>query len=161
LVAQGCLLLLGGLAPSVSLIALAAFAFMATGPIINGCNHAIWQSKVDLDVQGRVFAVGRMIASSTPPLAALLAGPLADQVFGPLLVPGGALADTFLGRLIGVGPGRGIGLLFIVLGALVLLIVSVSFLNPRLRRVESEVPDAPRETPESRNPEGERRLQNA
>lgn len=161
LVAQACLLFLGGLGPSVPLIALAAFAFMATGPFVNGCNQAIWQSKVDLDVQGRVFAIGRMIASSTPPVAALLAGPLADRVFNPLMMPGGALASTFVGQWLGVGPGRGIGLLFIVLGALVLLIVSVSFLNPRLRRVESEVPDAVPAFPSSGTPEGETRLQSA
>ncbi|HSN87611.1 MAG TPA: hypothetical protein VL025_12680, partial [Thermoanaerobaculia bacterium] len=50
--------------------------------------------------------------------------------------------DTFVGNLIGVGPGRGAGLLFVVVGVLVLIIVSLAFLNPRLRRVETELPDA-------------------
>jgi MFS transporter, DHA3 family, macrolide efflux protein len=141
LLVQGGLLFLGGFEPSVPLIAMAAFAFMVTVPIINGSNQGILLSKVARDVQGRVFAMSGMIAAGTLPLASLIAGPLADRVFGPLLVPGGALADS-VGRVIGVGPSRGIGLLFVTLGVLVIVIVLLSFLNPRLRRVETEVPDA-------------------
>ena len=57
--------------------------------------------------------------------------------FSPL--PGGLLAETFVGHLVGVGPGRGAGLLFVFLGAAVLLIVGIAFLNPRLRRVATDL----------------------
>ncbi|HSK77090.1 MAG TPA: MFS transporter [Thermoanaerobaculia bacterium] len=139
---QGCVLFLGGVEPSIPLIAMAAFGFMFTSPILGGCNQAILQSKVAPEIQGRVFGMAAFIVACTIPLAAALAGPLVDRVFQPLLSPGGALADTFVGSLIGVGPGRGVGLLFVVLGVLVLIIVSLAFLNPRLRRVETELPDA-------------------
>jgi MFS family permease len=142
LVFQGCLLFVGGVEPSISLIALAAFGFMFTTPIIGGTNQAILQSKVAPEVQGRVFGMAAFIVACTLPLASALAGPLVDRVFQPLLSPGGLLAMTFVGRLVGVGPGRGAGLLFVVLGATVLLIVGVAFLNPRLRRIEAEIPDA-------------------
>jgi hypothetical protein len=82
-----------------------------------------------------------MIAWSTIPLAYLAAGPLADRVFGPLVAEGGAMADS-VGRVIGVGPGRGIGLLFIVMGSLVSLATIFALLYPRLRRLELELPDA-------------------
>ena len=36
---------------------------------------------------------------------------LAEHIFNPMLVEGGALADT-LGRIVGVGPGRGIAVMF-------------------------------------------------
>ncbi|HSF43960.1 MAG TPA: MFS transporter [Thermoanaerobaculia bacterium] len=139
---QGCLLFLGGVEPSIPLIALAAFGFMFTTPIIAGSNQAILQSKVAPEVQGRVFGMAAFIVACTIPLASALAGPLVDRVFQPMLSPGGALADTFVGNLIGVGPGRGAGLLFVVVGVVVLVIVSLAFLNPRLRRVETELPDA-------------------
>src|SRR5690606_22451297 len=62
-----------------------------------------------------VFAVRRMIARIATPLAYLLAGPLADDLFEPMLADGGALAST-VGRVIGVGPGRGIAFLYVMLG---------------------------------------------
>jgi MFS family permease len=155
---QGCLLFLGGVQPSIPLIALVAFAFMSTLPIISGCSQAILQSKVDSGVQGRVFGMAGFIAASTVPLAAAVSGPLADWVFEPALAPGGALAGS-VGRLIGVGTGRGIGLLFILLGLFVVIVVPLAFLNPRLRRVESELPDAVQ--PHAGAPEGEPRLQGA
>jgi hypothetical protein len=106
------------------------------------CNQTILQSKIAPAVQGRVFAVAGMVAAGALPLAALAAGPLADRVFEPLLRPGGALADTAVGHLLGTGPGRGVGLMFVVLGALVLIAVGIASLNPRLRNLESEIPDA-------------------
>jgi MFS transporter, DHA3 family, macrolide efflux protein len=141
LLAQGVILLLGGFQPSVPLIASAAFVFLFALPILLGCSQAIWQSKVAPEVQGRVFAVRRMVAQSSLPVAYLVAGPLADRVFEPLLAPGGALAGT-VGAVIGVGEGRGIGLLFMVLGALVIAGLAAAFANPRLRGVEDELPDA-------------------
>lgn len=161
LVCQAFILFLGGVQPSIPLIALASFTFMLTLPIINGCNQVIFQSKVAPEVQGRVFSMAGTITAASIPISALLAGPLADRVFGPLLLPGGALADTFVGRLIGVGPGRGVGLLFILLGMTVLVIVSLAFLNPRLRQVDTDLPDAVPAPPGPGTPEGEGRLQNA
>jgi MFS family permease len=117
------------------------FGLMFTLPIINGSSQAIWQSKVAPDVQGRVFAVRRMIAMSMTPLAYIAAGPLADRVFVPLLLEGGALVNT-VGRLIGVGPGRGTGFMFIVIGALSILVAAAGYLNPHVRNVEDELPDA-------------------
>lgn len=141
LAVQGGILLLGGLRPSAVLVASAAFVFLFAAPVLDGCSQAIWQTKVPPDLQGRVFAVRRMVAWSTLPLAYLLAGPLADRVFEPLLAPDGPLAGT-VGRVLGVGEGRGIGLLFMTLGTMVLAAVAAGFRYPRLRRLESELPDA-------------------
>ncbi|HKV12648.1 MAG TPA: MFS transporter, partial [Thermoanaerobaculia bacterium] len=141
LLLQAPILLLGALQPNVMLIAVACFFYTALSPIVGGLSQAIWQSKVAHGIQGRVFAMRGLIVSSTAPLAFLLAGPLADRVFEPLMAPGGGLAGT-VGQIIGVGKGRGVGLLFIVLGLLSMLAVALSALNPRLRRVESEIPDA-------------------
>ncbi len=136
----GTSLALLGLRPSPVLVSIALFMFFFGAPVVNGCTQAIWQTKVKPQVQGRVFAVRRMIAWSTLPLAYLAAGPLADNVFEPLLVEGGPLVDSF-GPLLGVGPGRGIGLLFMVMGFAVLLGAAVFFSLPRLRHLEKELPD--------------------
>lgn len=138
---QGVILAVGGSRASTLLVAVAAFAYISAQPIINTCSQAIWLRKVDLEVQGRVFAIRRMVASATVPLAYLTAGPLVDRVFAPLMAPGGALAGT-VGRVIGTGPGRGIGLMFGVMGILTVGLVLVASSYKTLRRLETDLPDA-------------------
>jgi MFS family permease len=137
----GVCVIAGGLQPSVLLFSLAAFGFMVTVPLVGSCTTVIWQTKVAADVQGRVFALSGMVAGIAAPLSFLASGPLADRVFEPLLAVNGALAGS-VGRVIGVGPGRGIGLMFIVMGTLHLIVIALSYLYPRLRNLETEVPDA-------------------
>jgi MFS transporter, DHA3 family, macrolide efflux protein len=132
----------GGLRPNAALFGAGLFCFFFCTPIVTAASQAIWQRKVPADVQGRVFAVRRLAAWIGVPVAALVAGPLADYVFEPLLRPAGALAPS-VGRLLGVGPGRGIALLFVSAGALMVVVALAGSLG-RLRTVEAAVPDAPR-----------------
>jgi MFS family permease len=142
-----------GLRPSLPLMAAAGFGMMFAMPIINASSQAIWQSKVALDVQGRVFSIRRMIAWSTLPLAYIVAGPLADKIFKPLLEEGGPLAGS-LGQVLGVGPGRGVGLMFVVIGFLSILVTVLAYLNPHVRNVEDELPDAIQPSKMEAVPEG-------
>ncbi len=137
----GLCILVAGLRTSVTLLAMITFLFFFGLPIINGSIQVIFQKKVAPDVQGRVFAVSRMIAWSSLPLGYLVAGLLADQFFEPLMAPNGPLANT-IGHLIGVGAGRGIGLLFIIMGTFSMLTTVAAYQYPRLRLVEKELPDA-------------------
>jgi MFS family permease len=136
----GLSIALVGLRPSVYLMACGAFLIYFVVPIINGCNQVIWQNKTAPEIQGRVFAMRQMIGWSLMPLAYIVAGPLADKVFGPLMSDGGALAGSF-GWLVGEGGGRGIRLLFIVAGLIAALIPAGAYLYPHLRLVEHELPD--------------------
>lgn len=138
---SGLCIMVAGLRPSVPLFALTTFLFFFGLPLINGSCQVIFHKKVAPDVQGRVFALNGAIAGASLPLAYMVAGPLADQVFEPLMAPNGPLVGS-IGQLIGVGPGRGIGLLFIVMGALTILVTVAAYQYPRLRLVESELPDA-------------------
>ncbi|MEH2173670.1 MFS transporter [Nostoc sp.] len=137
---SGLCILVAGLRTSVPLLSVATFLFFFGLPIISGSNQIIWQRKVAPDVQGRVFAVRRMITLSSRPIACLVAGPLADQVFDPLMAPNGPLAGS-IGQIIGVGSGRGIGLLFIIIGALTMLATIAAYHYSPLRLVENELPD--------------------
>lgn len=136
----GLFIALSGVRAWVPLFIAAAFGFLFTLPITNGCTMSIWQTKVAPDVQGRVFAVSDMVGGFTRPISFLIAGPLVDRVFEPLLAPGGALAGS-VGQLIGVGPGRGIGLLFIVMGGLLMLVSAAGYLYPRIKHLDSELPN--------------------
>lgn len=137
----GLALAIAGLRPDPLLIGTGLFLAMFGAPLINGSSQAIWQVKVPPDVQGRVFAVRRLIAQLTAPLGMLIAGPLADFVFRPLLVEGGPLAGS-VGRVLGTGPGRGIGLIYLSLSALPILASLWGYARPGVRRVEEELPDA-------------------
>jgi DHA3 family macrolide efflux protein-like MFS transporter len=141
LLLQGVVLPFGGLRASILLIAAGAFVYLFALPILNGASQTIWQTKVAPGLQGRVFAVRRMVAWSTLPLAYLIAGPLADHVFEPLLAIGGPLAGS-VGQIIGVGKGRGIALMLILVGIFTVLVVGVASRFPRLIHLESELPDA-------------------
>ena len=136
----GICIFVAGLRPSIWSIVIPAFVAAFTLPIIWGSSQALWQIKVAPDLQGRVFAVRRMIAMSALPLAYLSAGPLAEYVFEPLLRSNGLLASS-LGRILGVGPGRGIGLLLILMGLINSAAAVIGYLYPRLRNLENELPD--------------------
>ena len=144
---QGAVLFLGGLQPSLPLIAGATFTFSFFTPMLSACAQALWQSKVPEDLQGRIYAVRRIVAYSAMPLSYLLAGPLVDFVFEPLMSLEGPLASS-VGRWIGTGSGRGVGLLFISLGLAVFAVVVVAYSYRPLRCLEDEIPDLPEAPPD-------------
>jgi hypothetical protein len=119
---------------------LAAFFTFFFVPFINGSNQAIWQSKVAPDLQGRVFATRALIAQISTPLAMLMAGPLADYVFEPAMMPEGNLATFFRG-LVGTGSGAGMSLMFVIAGILGMLVGLGGYVSHVVRNVEDILPD--------------------
>jgi hypothetical protein len=114
---------------------------MTVVPIVNGTSQTLWQTKVAPAIQGRVFSTRRMIAQIATPAAFVAAGPVADNVFEPLLLDGGPLADT-LGRVWETGVGRGSALLISCVGVAVVALAGVAWLVPSIRNIETEIPDA-------------------
>jgi MFS transporter, DHA3 family, macrolide efflux protein len=109
-------------------------------PLINSSNQAIWQSKVAPDIQGRVFAIRRLIAWFVNPLATLIAGPLADFVLEPAMRPGGGLAETF-GWLTGTGPGAGMALAVLFAGIAAMFVGLGGYTVRVVREAEDLLPD--------------------
>ncbi len=135
----GCIVL-AGVRPSLVLVGGACLAVMAIVPVTNTASQVIWQTKVPPGMQGRVFAIRRMISEAITPAAFLLAGPLADGVFEPLLQPGGGLANT-VGAVIGTGDGRGIGFMYVLTGLAMSTMALIGYTRPRIRHLEEELPD--------------------
>ncbi|WP_202804253.1 hypothetical protein [Pleurocapsa sp. PCC 7319] len=81
-----------------------------------------------------------MFAWSSRPLAYLVAGPLSDRIFEPLMSVDGFLAGS-IGRVIGTGTGRGIGLMFMVMGIFTMLTTIIASQYAPLRLLEDELPD--------------------
>ncbi|GAB3159256.1 hypothetical protein GCM10027290_63920 [Micromonospora sonneratiae] len=131
-----------GLRPSLLVIGAGAFGMYLALGIVNGVYNTIIQTKVPPRFHGRVFALNQMVAWSTMPLGWGVIAPLATRAMEPLLMPGGALAPT-VGAVIGVGPGRGIGLLYVAFGVCIALTALVSLRTRMLATFDDRVPDAP------------------
>jgi surfactin synthase thioesterase subunit/MFS family permease len=131
-----------GLRPNLLVIGAGAFGMYCALGLVNGIYNTIIQIKVPARFHGRVFALNQMVAWSTMPLGWGVIAPLATSLIEPLLMPGGALAPS-VGAVIGVGPGRGIALLYIAFGLCIALTAIVSLRTRVLSRFDDEVPDAP------------------
>ncbi|HBF41358.1 MAG TPA: MFS transporter [Anaerolineaceae bacterium] len=118
----------------------AAVMMSIAGPLCNGSNQAIWQSKVPQDLQGRVFSARRMIAWLTTPIAPIIGGTLADYVLEPAMKTNTFLAQTF-GPLVGTGVGSGMGLLMVICGLIATVVALSGFFMPVVRNVETLLPD--------------------
>jgi len=134
-------LLLAGVRFSIPLIAAGAALFTFAVPIIDSHSQALWQSKVEPDVQGRVFGVRAMLGDALTLPGLLLAGPLLDTIMKPLMAVDGPLAGTWLGSLLTLGPGRDAGLVFILAGFTVLIISNLAYLTPVVRHIDILLPD--------------------
>ncbi|WP_439566381.1 MFS transporter, partial [Gloeocapsopsis crepidinum] len=109
-------------------------------PTANSCEDAIWLSKIPPRLQGRVFAASSFLIGIVSSLGLLIAGPLADRVFEPAMLPGGILAP-FLGNIFGTEQGSGMALQFALFSFIVVLICTGSYAIPVLRNIEDLLPD--------------------
>lgn len=134
-------LFIAGLRPDPVVAVGGSVLLMVVIPIVNGTSQTLWQLKIAPAIQGRVFSTRRMISQIATPIAFVVAGPVADGVFEPLLMPGGALADS-VGRVWDTGVGRGSALLISCVGVAVICIAGVAWLTPAIRNIEREIPDA-------------------
>ncbi|MFG6101393.1 MFS transporter [Leptothoe sp. EHU-05/26/07-4] len=104
-------------------------------PFSGSCSEAIWQSKIEPEKQGRVFAARFLLSRLVTPLGAMIAGPLADYAFEPAMQPGGALTKPF-GNVLGVGLGAGMALQMLLFASLGVLISLGGYGVRSLRQVE-------------------------
>lgn len=121
LLIAGLFFALIGVSTNVWLIAAMGFLFFAAMPFVNTGADVLIRTNIPNEAQGRAWGIIGVVSQLGYVLAYAAAGPLADRVFNPLLEAGGGLAST-VGRLIGTGPGRGIGLLFMVAGLSVIVL---------------------------------------
>lgn len=139
---SGVATICAGASSSLLLFTISAFCIALTLPLVNGLTQVLFQRKVTPEIQGRVFAINNMFMGVAPPFAAVAIGPMVDYIFEPRLNFDGNWADSIIGQIIGSGPGRGIGLTFILIGILMIIITVTAYQYAPLRLLESELPDA-------------------
>ncbi|WP_051704559.1 MFS transporter [Glycomyces sp. NRRL B-16210] len=133
LAASGVTVLLMGSTVNVLLIGVFAFFFFMTLPPLNTSVEVLARSSIPNEAQGKVWGLMGLISQLGYIVAYGVSGVLADYVFNPLLVPDGALADS-VGAVIHTGPSRGIGLMLILIGV---LLVGMAVLMPRVKSIRS------------------------
>ena len=136
----GAAVVIGSTRPNVALAAAAAFVFLGALGVVISTNQVIWQTKVEPHLMGRVMALINMVGLVPQLVANILAGLAVDHVFEPL-VGRDEVRSPALATLIGTGPGRGVALLMMIVGLMIIVTVALAALNPRLRRLEDELPD--------------------
>lgn len=98
------------------------------------CVYAIWMSHIPPERRGSILVAIATASMLTTLVIVLFGGALVDFVFDPAMAVGGALAST-AGELIGVGKGRGMALMFVVVGVISLLLSVLGLTSKRLRRL--------------------------
>lgn len=139
LVVGGVMVFFLGAIPNVVAIGIAGFGFFLTLPPVNTAVEVLVRSAIPNDTQGKVWGLMGLISQLGYVAAYGVSGVLADLVFNPLLRDGGALTGS-VGALIGVGESRGIGLILMVVGV---LLVGIAALIPRIRSVRALQEAAP------------------
>lgn len=134
LVAGGILIALMGTTVNVVLLGALAFGFFMTLPPLNTSVEVLARSSIPNQIQGKVWGLMGLISQVGYLIAYAASGPLADFVFNPLLRPGGALDGTVVAGITGVGPSRGIALMFIVIG---IIMIAVALVIPRVHSVQA------------------------
>ena len=124
-----------GLTSNIYFIVGATFLFFYALSFVNtGCDVLV-RKNIDNDKQGRVWGIIAVLSQLGSVVAYCISGFLADHIFNPLLNKGGFLVPT-VGKIIGTGQGRGIGLLFIISGAFVVIL---AFITSRFKSIRALV----------------------
>ena len=108
-------------------------------PVVDVAINKFIQTKVQPDIQGRVFSASDFIAQVPFLFTPLLAGYFGDKVFEPLM-RGGAWANAF-GWLVGTGAGAGYGLMILLCGIGGTLVAVGGYLIPMIRNADELMPD--------------------
>lgn len=110
--------------PSIVLLVIGIFIWITLMPFIEATEQTIIQKVVPPDRQGRVFGFAHSIEQAASPITAFLIGPITQFIFIPFMTTGAGV--ELIGSWFGVGPGRGIALVFTVTGMIGLLVTLVA-----------------------------------
>lgn len=118
----------------------AAFLSSFFIPFISSPCNVLWQTKVQPEIQGRVFSIRGMFQQASLMLGFLLGGYLADNIFEPALTTNSAIKSIFE-LLVGSGKGSGMALMFICTGILGALTCLSGYFIKEFRDLEETMPD--------------------
>ncbi len=131
LIMSGTGLFIAGLKPSWIVISAGLFIFYILVPYANTLFATQLQTKIESNMMGRSDAlIGALLKIETP-FAYIIAGPLADYVFNPLMAENGKLSKTFFNAVFSCGKGRGYGVMISLCRIILSAICITNFLKTK------------------------------
>ncbi|UKA70706.1 MFS transporter [Arthrobacter sp. FW306-06-A] len=114
---------------------LGIWLYLLLVPFVEAAEQTVIQRVVPLERQGRVFGFAMAFESAAAPVTAFLIAPIAQF----WIIPYARSADgaAALAPLLGEGTSRGIALVFLVAGIIMIAAALLAFLTPVYRRVSA------------------------
>ena len=116
---------------SIVLLAAGMFVYLCLIPVVEAAEQTILQQTVPPERQGRVFGFAQSVEQAASPITALLIGPIAQFIFIPWMTTGAGV--ELIGGWFGVGPDRGLALLFTLAGVVGLVVTLLAMRSPAYR----------------------------
>ncbi len=107
------------------------FLYMCLIPIIEATEQTIIQRVVPLKRQGRVFGFAQSIEAAAAPITAIAIGPLAEFLIIPYMKSETGQAQWQW--LLGTGDARGIAIIFLATGFIMLVVAILAFMTKSYR----------------------------
>lgn len=109
--------------------------FMMITPAAEAAEQTILQRVVPFRQQGRVFGLAMAVEMAANPLSTVIIAILAEAYLIPWMAGPGA--DTIFGTILGTGTTRGMALMFILAGAVMLVVVLAAFRSRPYHRLSA------------------------
>lgn len=122
-----------GIRESWLILGVCMFAYMLLIPVVEATEQTIIQKVVPLKQQGRVFGFAAAFESMAAPITSFFIAPLAQFIIIPFMESDQGRAN--LGWLLGEGRARGIALVFVVAGLVMVLAALLAFMTKSYRQL--------------------------
>ncbi|KPN90371.1 MFS transporter [Pseudomonas nunensis] len=129
-----------GLVSGTTAYCAVVFVAIAAASVADGGVSALWMRKIPTGSRASVFALISMLIIAATSIAIFGGGLIVDHWFQPALEPGGRFVES-IGGWLGVGKGRGVALLFVVAGAVSVLLCLGTLIYRPMRRLDRLVRD--------------------
>jgi DHA3 family multidrug efflux protein-like MFS transporter len=122
------------------LYAAGIWVYMTLIPAVEASEQTVIQKVVPFGTQGRVFGFAAAFESAAAPVTAFLIAPIAEFLIIPYMESADGRAD--FGWLLGDGAARGIALVFLVAGVVMVLAAVAAFFTKSYRRISTQYLEA-------------------
>lgn len=118
------------------LYAAGIWVYMTLIPAVEAAEQTVIQKVVPFKTQGRVFGFAAAFESAAAPITAFLIAPIAEFIIIPYMKSDAGNAS--LGWLLGDGQARGIALVFLIAGIVMVLVAVGAFFTKSYRRISAQ-----------------------
>lgn len=142
------------------LYVLGMWVYMALVPPVEAAEQTVIQKVVPFERQGRVFGVAAAMEAAAAPITAFLIAPLAEFLIIPYM--DGREGQRQWGWLLGDGEARGIALICLFAGLIMVVAATLAFFTKSYRKLAVLYAEAPeQDIPDENESEGESRGEGA